>query len=211
MGVDFVEFDVRLTSDRRAVVSHDDDHQGDTERSISRHTYDELAGESLVDLDTILELIAGKVGAHVDLKIRDDVVKVVSHIVDVLGVDKVIITTEEDASVREIRQWSRTHAPSLLVGLSSAPWSHNGRFVPRWRSRIASCFPRLRVWFSGANLVVAHKTVARFSLKSYARRRALPLVVWTVNDPEELVRWMNDPDVWIVTTNYPQRAFDARR
>ncbi len=22
---------------------------------------------------------------------------------------------------------------------------------------------------------------------------------------------MNDPDTWIVTTNYPQRAFEARR
>ena len=134
----------------------------------------------------------------------------VSHLVDVLGVDNLIITTEEDASVREIRQWSRTAAPGLLVGLSSGPWSHDGRFAPRWRARIAACFPRLRVRFSGANLVVSHKVVARLSLKAYARRRSLPLVVWTVDSPKELRRWMNDPDVWIVTTNHPRRAFDAR-
>ena len=132
-----------------------------------------------------------------------------SHIVDVLGVDHVIITTEEDASVRAIRQWSRAEAPGILVGLSSGPWSHDGRFVPHWRSRIASFFPRLRVRFSDANLVAAHKLVARLTLKAYARRRALPIVVWTVDSPKGLTRWMNDPDVWIVTTNYPQRAFDA--
>ncbi len=137
--------------------------------------------------------------------------QLVSHIVDVLGADQVIITTGEDASVREIRRWSRLHAPTLLVGLSSGPWSHDGRFVPRWRSRIAACFPRLRVRFSGANLVVSHKTVARLSLKAYARRRSLPLVVWTVDEPAELRRWMSDPDTWIVTTNYPQRALAARR
>ena len=64
---------------------------------------------------------------------------------------------------------------------------------------------------SGANLVVAHKLVARLTLKAYARKHGLPLLVWTVDRPEELELWMNDPDVWMVTTNYPERAFAARR
>ncbi len=34
-GVDFVEFDVRLTADHRAVLSHSDEPWDDTERSIS--------------------------------------------------------------------------------------------------------------------------------------------------------------------------------
>ncbi len=209
-GVDFVEFDIRLTSDRRAVLAHEDAHRGESEPSISARTHDELSGDGLVDLDTILELIVGKVRAHVDLKVRGDEVKLVSHIVEVMGVDQVIITTGEDASVRELRRWSREHAPSLLIGLSSSPWSHDGRFIAKLRARIASCFPRLRVRFSGANLVVAHRTVAHWSLKAYARRRALPLVVWTVDEPTELARWMNDPDTWIVTTNFPKRAMAAR-
>ena len=52
LGVDFVEFDVRLTSDGRAVISHGDDHRGDAERSISQHTYAQLDADDLVDLDT---------------------------------------------------------------------------------------------------------------------------------------------------------------
>ncbi len=210
-GVDYVEFDVRLTADRRPVLSHGDVLSGDEERSIAEHAYDEFAPGTLLDLDAILELLAGNVRAHVDLKVRGDEVALVSHIVDALGVDNVIITTEQDGSVRAIRKWSRTEAPSLLVGLSSGTWSRDPRFLPRWRSRIAAFFPRSRVWSSGANLVVAHKAIARLSLKAYARRRSLPLVVWTVDDPGELERWMNDPDTWIVTTNHPQRAFEARR
>ncbi|MEO6605585.1 MAG: glycerophosphodiester phosphodiesterase [Aeromicrobium sp.] len=210
-GVDYVEFDIRLTADLRPVLAHDDVLSDAEQRSISTHAYDEFAPGTLLDLDTLLDLLAGTVGAHVDLKVRGEEVALVSHIVDRLGTDRVIITTEQDSSVRAIRQWSRTEAPGLLVGLSSGPWSHDGRFIPRWKARIAACFPRLRIWSSGANLVVAHRTVARFSLKAYARRRSLPLVVWTVNDPDELKRWMNDPDTWIVTTNYPPRAFEARK
>jgi len=211
-GCDYVEFDVRLTADGRPVLFHDDEHHGDAgHRSISRHQFEEIADRGLVELDAVLDLIAGTVGAHVDLKVRRDEVALVSHIVDRLGVDNVIITTAEDASVREIVRWSRLNAPGLLVGLSSSAWSHDGRFFPLLRSKIASGFPRLRIWHSGANLVVSHKFVARLTLKAYARRRGMRLVVWTVNTSEELERWMNDPDVWMVTTNYPARALAARR
>jgi glycerophosphoryl diester phosphodiesterase len=210
-GCDFVEFDVRLTADGRPVLFHDDTFESALgHRSISGHAFDEIAGE-LAELDAVLELIAGKIGAHVDLKVRGGEVDVVSRIVDRLGVGNVIITTAEDSSVRAIRRWSREHAPGLLVGLSSSPRAHGDGFVPRWRAQIASAFPRLRIWLSGANLVVSHKLVARLSLKAYARRRGLQLVVWTVDSEDELDRWMNDADVWMVTTNYPERAMAARR
>jgi glycerophosphoryl diester phosphodiesterase len=58
-------------------------------------------------------------------------------------------------------------------------------------------------------VVVAHRHVARWTLRSYARRRGLPLLVWTVDRPSELATWMNDPAVWMVTTNYPERALAA--
>lgn len=210
-GCDFVEFDVRLTADGRPVLFHDDQHiAGALHRSIAEHTLDDFAG-SLVELDDVLELVSGRIGAHVDLKVRGAEIELVSTIIEKLGVGNVIITTAEDSSVRMIRRWARRHAPGLLVGLSSSPRSHGTRFLPRWRAQIASCFPRLRIWLSGANLVVSHKLVARLSLKAYARRRGLQLVVWTVDGEDELARWMNDPDVWMVTTNYPERAIAARR
>ncbi|MCW2752348.1 MAG: hypothetical protein JWR83_3458, partial [Aeromicrobium sp.] len=199
------------TADGRAVLFHDDQLEGeDGRRSISRHAFDEIGG-TLVELDAVLELIAGKIGAHVDLKVRGAEIELVSRIVDQLGVGNVIITTAEDSSVRTIQRWAREHAPGLLVGLSSSPRSHSDGFISRWRAQLASGFPRLRIWLSGANLVVSHKLVARLSLKAYARRRGLQLVVWTVDGEDELARWMNDPDVWMVTTNYPKRAMAARR
>jgi glycerophosphoryl diester phosphodiesterase len=211
LGCDYVEFDVRLTADGRPVVFHDDELSDGSARSIAGHRLDEIAGGVLVTLDDVLELIAGRIKAHVDLKVRGRDLELVEHIVATLGADNVIITTAEDSSVRRIVRWSSDHHPQLLVGLSSSPRAWEGGPWHRRLVRLESAFPRTRVWLSRANLVVAHKAVARWSLRGYARRRGLPLLVWTVDHRDELDQWMNDPAVWMVTTNYPERALAAVR
>jgi glycerophosphoryl diester phosphodiesterase len=211
MGCDYVEFDVRLTADGVPVVFHDDELSDGSARSIAGHRIDELAETHLVTLDEVLELIRGRVKAHVDLKVRGQAIDLVQHVVATLGAGDVIITTAEDSSVRRIVAWSRENAPGLLVGLSSSPRSWDGRPWRRRLVRLEAAFPRTRLRLSRANLVVSHKALARWSLRSYARRHGLPLLVWTVDRPEELGRWMNDPAVWMVTTNYPERAIAAVR
>lgn len=210
LGCDYVEFDVRLTADGTPVVFHDAELAGaDGPRPIARHRLDELADLEPVTLDRVLEVVAGRVKAHVDLKVRSDALLLTQLVVARLGADNAVITTAEDSSVRRIRRWSRVHAPGLLVGLSSSPRSWDGRPWKRRLVRLEAAFPRTRVRLSRANLVVSHKAVARLTLRSYARRRGLPLLVWTIDTPSELARWMNDPDVWMVTTNYPERALAA--
>jgi glycerophosphoryl diester phosphodiesterase len=211
MGCEYVEFDVRLTADGTALVAHRDRLEGaDGPTSIAARRFDELSGSPLITLEAVLRLIRGRIKAHVDLKVRGGETKVVARIVEELGVDSVVITTAEDSSVRELVAWSREHATGLLVGLSSSPRSSRGRW-DRQLARLQASFPRTRLRRSHANVVASHKTLALVSLRRYARRRGLPLLVWTVDGPAELARWMNDPDTWIVTTNHPARAIAARR
>jgi glycerophosphoryl diester phosphodiesterase len=210
LGCDYVELDVRMTADGTALVAHRDEVVLEHGRySVSAHRLDELSGTPVVTLDAVLALVQGRIKAHIDLKVRGGETAVVAQVVDVLGVDGAVITTAEDTAVRELVAWSREHAPGLLVGLSSSPRTSHGRWDRRL-ARLQAAFPRTRVRRSHANVVVSHRTLARLTLRRYARRRGLPLLVWTVDRPRELERWMNDRHTWMVTTNHPARALAAR-
>lgn len=212
-GADFVEVDVRRTRDGHLVVSHDDAVELDgTVVSIASSSLADLSVGSRppVLLEDVVAAIGRRARVHLDVKSSDGDVELVAHLVDDLGADQIIVTTSEDVSVRRLRAWSRVHAPTLLVGLSSgARVGRNKVRASRWTT-VLSVFARRRIRRSDANLVVAHRLLARYSLRRYALRRGLPLLVWTVDEPAELARWMNDPAVWMVTTNYPERALAAR-
>lgn len=189
LGCDYIEFDVRRAADGHFFVMHD-----------------RVSPVEGVALGDVLACLKGRVKAHVDLKFSGGELAAIVDIITEIGADNIVVTTAEDESLPTLLAWSREYAPELLIGLSSSARDGGATL----RDRIESWFPRRRLRRSGANVVVAHHLWARFWLRSYARRRGLPLLVWTVDDPAALARWVNDAQTWMVTTNYPARALAAR-
>ena len=171
--------------------------------------------------EQVLEALAGRARAHVDLKFTSPDAAyghpasthealATALAVERLGADNLIVTTLDDHAVRAVRDWADQHGVELLVGLSlgrsvvGLPWHR------QLRIRISELLPRLRYLESRANLVVANHTLARAGVARFARRRGLPLLVWTVDTPGSLRYWMRPGRAWLVTTNYPQTALEIR-
>lgn len=226
-GVDceYVEFDVRRCRDGVYVVFHDAAIRDGAGRrvpvaSLPFAEFARLADTYLV-LDDALEVLRGRRKVHLDLKplaspeageaVPPELeLALVRHVVDVMGADDVVVTGLQDEAVAAVRAWSRVHCPQLLVGLSLSRDVGPGGLRRLLTGRWAEVLPGRRLRASDANLAVCHRTQARWWGARWARRHGLPLLVWTVDDPDELRAWLGDDRAWLVTTNYPARAAALR-
>jgi glycerophosphoryl diester phosphodiesterase len=220
--VDFVEFDVQRTRDGVYVLHHD--------RHVLVGGRLVAVGElSAAELDAaagpraryaeVLDVIAGsRCSAHIDLKLtsfpaayepggRAWEVEAAAMALDVMPAERFIVTSTEDHTVRAVREWAERAAPGLLVGLAIGKRDLTGLgLMERLRWRAEEIFPERRIRVSRANLLVPQRHLARARLIGLAGRHGLPVLVWTVDSRRELERLCADPRVWMVTTNYPERA-----
>ena len=224
LGVDFVEFDVQRLGDGSLVLFHDDAvWLGGSLVPLTRldlATFAERAPHFL-RYDEVLDALAGRARAHIDLKFTSPEhlyadpgstheVAAVRRAVEVLGADRLAVTTLEDQSVRAVRDWADDTGLGLLVGLSLGRDVTGLPVVRQVRTRWSELRPHLRLSGSRANLVVAKHTLARLGVAAYARRRGLPLLVWTVDTEGSLRHWMRPGRAWLVTSNRPEVALRVR-
>lgn len=212
--VDFIEFDVQLTADGGFVAAHDHifRHAG-RKYDIRRLTQDQFL-KTHPDPLTIQEALqmlsdSGK-RAHIDIKFstKDGEAerRLAALAMEYLPPTHMIFTSTEDHVISTLSSWSLTHAPGLLVGLSL------GKMLTGWNKikaipvRFSELFPTRRLRRCGANLIVSHRLYARARIAKVAHKMSLPLLVWTVDSEKEMRRWLRDARVWMLTTNYPQRA-----
>jgi glycerophosphoryl diester phosphodiesterase len=224
LGVDYVEFDVQRCNDGTFVVAHDSwvtvaDHQlpisGLTPAQL------EVLSGTVVRYDDVLARVHGRARAHLDLKfaspdaayadpVTTHEVAAVRRALEVLGAGFLLVTTHEDRAVRAVRDWADAEGHELLVGLSLGRSVRGMSWPQMVRVRVSELLPRLRYRDSRANLVVAKHTLARLGVAAFARRRHLPLLVWTVDTEDSLRYWMRPGRAWLVTTNQPGLAIEVR-
>lgn len=214
LDVDLVELDVRRCRDGVLVVRHDPEVEVAGRRvAVGALTAAELARHAgpQVLLDDALAVLRGRRGVHLDLKDVGGEAVLVAHVVAVMGADAVLVTAVAEESVRRVREWAREHHPGLPVGLSLGGADLSARHPLRAAATVlGDLVPGRRLRRCDATLVAAEKTLARLRAARAAERRGLPLLVWTVDRPRELRRWLADPRAWLVVTNHPGRALRLR-
>jgi glycerophosphoryl diester phosphodiesterase len=217
LGVEYVEFDVHRLRDGALVLHHDDWAQVDgRKRWVRELTLAELGTTRphVLGYDEVLEALRGRAHAHIDLKFTSPggvhEVEAVRRAVEVLGAERIVVTTLDDRSVRAVREWSEAAGLPVLAGLSLGRRVRGLPLRAAVRIRLSELFPRLRYRASLANVMVANHTLARYGVARFARRRGLPLLVWTIDTEESMRYWLKPGRAWLVTTNHPGLALRVR-
>jgi glycerophosphoryl diester phosphodiesterase len=221
---EYVELDVQRCGDGALVLRHDDFVVRDGRRarvdSLTRAEVEEAAGETC-SLEAALAILAGHKLAHIDLKFtspaalydapeRTAEVGAARSAQAIMGTDGFVITSLEDRSVGAVRDWADAEGLAFPVGLSLGRGLRETPWLARPGVRLSELAPARRIAASRANLVVAHRRIARLGVARWAARQPLPLLVWTVDDPRSLRAWLSDPRVWLLTSNQPELACRIR-
>jgi glycerophosphoryl diester phosphodiesterase len=207
LGVDYVELDIRRSADGVYVNYHDE--MTPSRRPTSSLTYQELKAEldaELLTLTEVLEVVAGRVGMHIDLKEPGDEAEIVSMVLANVAETRFVVTTGDVGSIRAVKD----RFPGIRAGLTLGTDMTDARAWATMTERLAELFPGSRLKRSRADFVAAHQQLARLRLLRYCQRKRLPAWVWTVDETKEIARFMADPRVTTLITNRPDVALRFR-
>jgi glycerophosphoryl diester phosphodiesterase len=207
-GAEYAEFDIRKTEDKVLVVYHDA-YAGNAKRPIRSISYKELCdqmGFQVPRVNEVMELLAGKMAGHLDLKEIGYEEEVIDMALGTFGADNFIATTLEDVSVANIKR----AFPQVKTALSLG---RNLDDLPRLRRaaiRRTEIFPISRVHACGADWVAMNFKLARFGVISTCVRNAVGVMVWTVDEDSSIDQFLADKRINVLITNRPSYAV-ARR
>ena len=207
LGVDYVELDVRRTADGLLVNYHDD--LTPSGRPPSSLTYADLKAElgaELLTIEELLDVVAGRVGLHVDLKEPGDQGDLITRLLGRKAGAHFVVTTGDVESIRAVKE----RFPEIQAGLTLGTDMRDAHAWATMTERLAELFPGARLKRSRADFVAAHQQLARLRLLRYCTSKRLPVWVWTVDEEKEIKRFMRDPRVTTLVTNRPDIALRTR-
>jgi glycerophosphoryl diester phosphodiesterase len=206
LGVDFVEFDVRVTADEQFVTCHDACVTDTAGRRVPivELTMAEAMGSdpAITPLPAVLDAIAGRARGHVDVKDVTHAVPIADACAAVLGVSGFVLTTLDDAVVAEVR----ARRPEVDVALSLGRDTSALGPLAAARTRLAELFPAGRVARCTPTKLAVHHRLARAGVLRWAHRHGIPVLLWTLNSERLIRAAQRDRRVWAYTTDFPRLA-----
>lgn len=207
-GAEYVEWDIRRTRDRVLVAYHDARaaHGHELLADLSYAGLCQQAGYEVARVDLIMDLIAGQLIGHLDLKETGYERELVLLAEERLGTGNYVITTLEDSSVTAIK----SDFPDVRTALSLGRDLANVLRYRRIGVRLSERYPLPRIRACGADWVAVHHKLARLGVASLCHRNDLGVMVWTVDADDQIAAALADPAIDVLITNRPRYAV-ARR
>lgn len=192
LGADMIEFDVRRTRDGHLVVFHD--------ARVKTVPTSELRYEALKAkgtkarpplLSDVLALTKDRIALNVELKEPGYVAETIT-LLRPFGLDRCLISSFFESALLEAKEL----APELRTGLLIAAG---------FRKALA-----VRLQASRADCLGLHRRLATTTALASAAAAGVPCVIWTVNTPHAMDRYIGHAAVEGVITDRPALALERR-
>ncbi|MBV9363922.1 MAG: glycerophosphodiester phosphodiesterase [Solirubrobacterales bacterium] len=192
LGVDMIECDVRRTRDGQLVVFHDARVKTMPTRSLR---YDALKVKGTTSrpplLADVVALTKGKIALNVELKEPGYVDETIA-LLRPFGLDHCLLSSFFDDVLRE----AKALAPELRTGLLIAAGFRKA-FTIRLHAAHADCLG-------------LHRRLASATALASAAAAGIPCVIWTVNAPQAMDRYLAHTAVEGIVTDRPALALERR-
>ena len=192
LGADMIELDVRRTGDGRLIVFHDARVRATPTSSLPYEAVSvKGTGTRPPLLEDVLELTKDRIELNLEVKEPGYVAETID-LLRPFGLDRCLVSSFLDDVVLEAKML----APELRTGLLVAAGV---------RRALAGRLPA-----SKADCLCLHRRLADDGALTAAAASGVPCIVWTVNSPAALDRYLGHPAVEGVITDRPGLAL-ARR
>jgi glycerophosphoryl diester phosphodiesterase len=208
LGAEYVELDIRKTRDGVLVVYHHRQVER-TNLLVADLTYEELCARlnySVPKVSDVMQILAGRVIGHLDLKETGFEDEVIELAVKIFGSSNFVATTLEDSSIARIKR----SFPEVRTALSLG---RDLKEVPKekWAAvRFSELFPVSRIQSCGADWVAVNYKLARLGVLAQCKRQGVGAMVWTVNSDALIDRFLADNRVCVLITDRPEYAAKRR-
>ena len=196
MRPDFIEVDVRCTSDMIPVLHHDSFITVNTEKIYLKYiSYSELSDlkPEILRLDKIVDLIrAHSIGINFDIKELRSVDSVLKLIKEKNISDNIIFTGCRIDEIRKIHNFN-ADLP-VLLNADPAPGGNSDVYIDFMNNTLDIIKDEK---FYGLNI---DYNDCRPELINLAKSRNIPVMVWTIDNPEDIKRFIK-LEVSSITTN----------
>jgi len=191
LGADMIELDVRRTRDGQLVVFHDARVKAVPTGSLR---YDELTTKHKARpplLQDVLKLTKDRISLNLEIKETGYIEETIA-LLRPFGLERCLVSSFLDEVVREAKALAPELRTGLLVGAG-------------FRKALSTRLPA-----TGADRLVLHRRLADATALAKAAAAGVPCVIWTVNGPRALDRYLGHAAVEGVITDRPALALRRR-
>jgi glycerophosphoryl diester phosphodiesterase len=196
LGADMIEMDIRMSRDEIPLVFHDDTIDGIPVvnldfSEIRKFGHDR--GIKIPTLEEVLQFTSGKIRLNIELKIKSRENEIASRVLDYFSHEQCILSSFHLDTLISLKELDDRFRVGLIMGKNKHEESLFGR--------LSELFPPYRQIISVADYIIPHWKLLRFGTLTRVQRHKLKILVWTVNEPENISRYLHDPRISGIITD----------